>query len=233
MEKRISKIILFLFINLLSINFYAQVPSQIEQIRIPLWAELDAYPGLEKSEDEKSEFTSIFEYPAKQIKKTAPYLISGMVYGWDFVYVPYDKARGVQEYFEVTEKQSFENYKHLINYEFSDIQESQLNCWCEYKRDAFQLKNYEMWSTLDHPVIKGKGYGSVFEGFDGFTAAAEDALKNAVREYYRKILKNKPKEISGAVLIRDVPLAGVTSGKYVLNLDFFLECGRIIEYTNY
>ena len=38
-------------------------------------------------------------------------------------------------------------------------------------------------------------------------------------------------EITGKVLIKDIPTIGIDNGKYVINLDFFLEYGKIIEYT--
>ena len=58
-------------------------------------------------------------------------------------------------------------------------------------------------------------------------------MKNAVRNYYRNLIKNKPKQITGAVLLRKTPLLGIDSGRYVINLDFFLECGTIEEYTQF
>lgn len=261
MEKRIQKLILLLL--LIVSPLFAQAPSNVELIRLPLWASLDAYPDLQglfedkneaedleedlqeegesaESEDlqvEKESFTeaeSIFSYPVSQLKKTAPFIISGMVYGWNFVYVPSDKARGVEEYFEVTEIQSFEPFENLINYTKPTIEDTlRLHCWCEYKRDKYQLQNYSLWNAIQHPVIRGRGYGKVSDGFEGYKNAAKDALKNAVREHYRKIVKNKPKEITGSVLIKDIPVTGVVSGKYVINLDFFLEYGRIIEYSTY
>ena len=50
---------------------------------------------------------------------------------------------------------------------------------------------------------------------------------------FQVIVKNKPKEINGAVLVRNFPTLGISSGRYVINLDFFLECGKIIEYSVY
>ena len=44
-------------------------------------------------------------------------------------------------------------------------------------------------------------------------------------------IKNKPKEITGSVLIRKQPLLGIDAGKYTIKLDFFLECGTIRYYT--
>lgn len=209
---------------------FAQTPSVVRNIRLPLWAELDAYPGLELSSDENS---GQFDFPVSQMRRIAPFIISGMVYGWNFVYVPYDKARGVEEYLEVTEIVSSDVIKSGIKYTSPWISDNNLNCWVEYVRTDSQVQTYNLWKSIQNPVIGGIGYASVEKGFEGIEEAAREALKDAIRNYYRKVIKNKPKEINGSVLIRDFPTLGITSGRYVINLDFFLECGRIVEYSVY
>lgn len=208
----------------------AQIPSFEKKIRIPVWAELDAYPELAEAADTDSE---LYDYPIKSIRRVAPFLISGMIYGWKFVYVPSDKARGVEEYLEVTEILDINDTAEKITYTSPWIQNNRLNCWCEFNRSEAQIQNYRMWNSIQHPVIQGRGSGSLSRGFDGIREAAEDALKNAVREHFRSRIKNKPKEIRGSVLIKDSPTVGISSGRYVMNLDFFLEYGRILEYTQY
>ena len=222
--------LLIISILLLSDFSFAQTPSVIRNIRIPLWAELDAYPGLELSSDENS---GQFDFPVSQMRRIAPFIISGMVYGWNFVYVPYDKARGVEEYLEVTEIVSSDVIKGGIKYTSPWISDNNLNCWVEYVRTDSQVQTYNLWKSIQNPVIGGIGYASVEKGFEGIEEAAREALKDAIRNYYRKVIKNKPKEITGSVLIRDFPTLGITSGRYVINLDFFLECGRIVEYSVY
>lgn len=209
---------------------FAQTPSVVRNIRLPLWAELDAYPGLELSAEEDS---GQFDFPVSQMRRIAPFIISGMVYGWNFVYVPYDKARGVEEYLEVTEIVSSDVIKGGIKYTSPWISDNNLNCWVEYVRTDSQVQTYNLWKSIQNPVIGGIGYASVEKGFEGIEEAAREALKDAIRNYYRKVIKNKPKEINGSVLIRDFPTLGITSGRYVINLDFFLECGRIVEYSVY
>lgn len=212
----------------LTFSLGAQTPSVIQKIRLPLWAELDAYPGLEDAQDVDSEQ---YEYSIKRLKEVGPFLLSGMVYGWKFSYTPSDKLRGVEEILEVEEIVDFSFAKGLINYTQPWIQNNRLNCWCEYSRNKDQIQNYYFWSSIQNPVTHGRGYGSIYDGFDGLQDAAKDALKDAIRNYYRNTIKNKPKEITGQVLIKDVPTIGIVSGQYVINLDFFLECGKIIEYS--
>ena len=209
---------------------FSQTPSVVRNIRLPLWAELDAYPGLELSggEDEGQ-----FDFPVSQMHKIAPLIINGMVYGWNFVYVPYDKARGVEEYLEITEIVPAEVIRGGIKYSSPWIENNNLNAWVEYTRTDSQVQSYNLWASIQNPVIAGIGYGSVEKGFEGIEEAARESLKAAIRNHYRKTIKNKPKEITGSVLIRKFPTLGIDSGRYVINLDFFLECGRIVEYSVY
>ena len=233
----VKKSVLFAGLSLFFVfKIFAQTPSVVRNIRLPLWAELDAYPGLvpaDTDEENENNDWSQFEFPIKQMHKIAPFIISGMVYGWNFVYVPYDKARGVEEYLEVTEIVSSDVIKGGIKYVSPWISENNLNCWAEYTRTDSQVQNYNLWSSIQNPVIGGIGYASVEKGFEGIEEAAREALKDAIRNYYRKTIKNKPKEINGAVLVRNFPTLGISSGRYVINLDFFLECGKIIEYSVY
>ena len=231
-RKSIQLIVLVLLFGIFSAAVFAQVPSFTEKIRIPLWAELDAYPGLEEAKGLEG-----YEYPVQEIKKIAPFIISGMVYGWRFVYVPYDKARGIEEYFEVTEVNAevfTNNYgPNKITYSSPWIDDTYLRCWCEYTRTKAEVQNYKAWASITNPVIRGRGYGSVRDGFEGIKDAAADSLKSAVREYYRGITKNKPREITGSVLIKNEPILGIDSGRYAINLDFFLECDTIKGYGIY
>lgn len=174
-----------------------------------------------------------YSYPISQIKKVAPFFVSGMVYGWDFVYTPSDKTRCVDEYFEVTEKEVLGTDEYRIEYSSVWIEDNKFNCWVDFTRSAYQIQNYYLWSSVKHPVIQGVGYGPLEKGFDGIKQAAEEALKDAVREHYRKLVKNKPKEITGSVLVRKIPTLGIKSGQYIIKLDFFLEYGKIKEYTKF
>lgn len=228
--QKIRKIIFAAAALFLILPLFSQTPSVIRNIRLPLWAELDAYPGLEESGDVDE---GQYDFPISQMHKIAPLIINGMVYGWNFVYVPYDKARGVEELLEITEIVSSDVIRGGINYVSPWISDNNLNCWVEYTRTDSQIQSYNLWASIQNPVIGGIGYGSVEKGFEGIEEAVRESLKEAIRNYYRKTIKNKPKEITGAVLIRKFPTLGIDAGRYVINLDFFLECGKIIEYSVY
>ena len=218
----------FLLVLFGSGKMYAQ--STIENVRFHLWESRDAYPGLTEAQDLSS---GEFDYPVNALKTVAPKLIGGMVYGWNFIYTPSDKARGVDEYFELEEIQPFNTLKSEIDYEQPWLDESRLNAWVHYRRTPNQIQNFKLWSSIQNPKISGRGYGDLEKGFDGIDDAIKEAAKEAIREHFRNEIKNKPKEISGSILIRKDPTLGIVSGRYTINLDFFLESVKIVSYTTF
>ena len=231
--KKAARSVFFVMMTLLCVlplhSKATDIPSIIRHIRFPIWASLDAYPGSQEAGDLDS---GIYDYPIKSMKKVAPFLVQGMVYGWEFSYTPSDKTRGVEEYFEFYPIQPL-SPDDKITYSSPWLTENKLNAWIDYTRTDNQIQNYYLWSTIQNKTISGKGYGSIEKGFEGITDACSDCIKNAVRDYYQKIIKNKPKEITGSVLVRDLPMLGVDAGRYVVQLDFFLESGKIIEYSKF
>ena len=244
MERYLQKLKIFLIFTLIfagstlfsdANKLFAQTPSIIRHIRFPIWAEVDAYPGTEAAAADVD--SEEFSYPIARIKETVPFLIEGLVYGWKFTYVPSDKTRGVEEYFEIEPVQKLadgqENDGGTIEYSSVWIENNRFNCWVDFTRTDHQVQTYNLWASIQNPTIQGRGYGDLTKGFEGIKEAAVDSVKNAVRSYYRNLIKNKPKQITGAVLLRKTPLLGIDSGRYVINLDFFLECGTIEEYTQF
>ncbi len=212
-------------------SLFAQTPSIIEHIRFSIWAQTDAYPGTEAAAQDSQ--AGEFDYPIARIKEIVPFLMEGLVYGWNFVYTPSDKTRAVEEYMEITPVRGDGPTEFDITYSSVWIENNRFNCWVDYTRTDHQVQTYNLWASIQNPTIQGRGYGDLTKGFEGIKEAAEDSLKNAVRNYYRNLIKSKPKQITGAVLLRKTPLLGIDSGRYVINLDFFLECGTIEEYTQF
>ena len=227
MERRLQKIITF-FVLILFLPLFAQDVSQERMVRFALWASMEAYPGIEAVEKDS------YALPVRKIKEISPFILSGMVYGWKFEYVPYDKARGVQEYFDFSPVNELADAEiDSINYAKPWVEDSILNCWVEFRRSDPQVHIYQGWASVLHPRIKGVGYAKLSDGFEGIKEACGESLKLAVRNYERKWIKSKPKEISGTVFISEPPKIGVDAGRYKVTLDFFMETDKIIEYKTF
>ena len=225
----------------------AQHVYQDKQIRFSLWASREAYPGyFEGDADEETQQKNAdaaerarktnneFVVPVARIKEITPYLLNGMVYGWHFEYTPSDTARGVAEYFELTPVQPLTDEQLAkVHYAKPWVQGDRLLCWIEYERTSEMQQIYKSWQVVTNPRIRGIGYARLSEGFAGIQKACEEALKSAVREYERKIIKTKPKEITGAVIFASPPLIGIDAGRYKVTLDFFMETDRITMYQTF
>ncbi|MCR5613961.1 hypothetical protein [Treponema sp.] len=229
MEKRIPTLKKSFFslaaIALLAMGLVCPQEFSEKKIRLYIWALQDAYPGVTEN--------SPHEYAKKHLQNLSEFLLGGMTYGWRFTYTPSDKLRKVDEYFECTPLKSFDNDRKNIEYEKTYWREDKIFCWVNFERTPQMLYYYKQFSNIKNPRVIGKGKGKLSRGFEGLEEAAQNAIKDGVREYYRKVIKNKPKEISGTVLIRKVPAILIDSGNYVVELDFFLETSKIKEYSQF
>ncbi len=175
--------------------------------------------------------TKLYSFAIGRAKEITPFFLSGMLSGWTFDYTPYDKARGVAEFFEFNEVAPFDWSMNSIEYKDPLPEENKLLVWAYCDRTEIQQLSYRRWSSINLPKVRGRGSASVEKGFAGIQEATGNAIKNAVREYWRIYSKNKPKEITGRVLLIGVPRVYIYEGQYMTDLEFFLETDRIVKYT--
>jgi len=123
--------------------------------------------------------------------------VAGMLSGFKFDYTPSDKARKVQEYWDFEQIKPFNPKVNRITYHNPVPQIDRLYSWAYCDRTPMQKLEYERWSSIEHPKIHGVGRGDVEKGFEGIKEAVSAAAKEAVREYWRTQIRNKPKEIQG------------------------------------
>ena len=222
----------FIFV-ILSQNFYPQELKQQHSIQLNLWAPLDAYPESYETETEKINTNKPFAYPVKQIKEISAFLLEGMIYGWEFDYTPSDKMRGVSEFFERKSIKELGQAAKNIEYKTPAIDDGKLHVWIEFLRTQEMISYLKYWEAVGHGKARGHGEAELKKGFLGIQEACDLALKDAVREYFRTQIKNKPKRITGKVLLRKQPRISAISGKYIVELDFFVEKGTIIQYRQF
>jgi hypothetical protein len=242
MENSVQKIkFIFFSIILLFFGTFAfsqEKPSQENEIRIQIWAELDQFPGkFETNEtpntenyENQSDFQKQFSYSINRTKEISPFLIAGMLNGWNFEYTPSDKKRRVEEFWDFSLINEFNPQINTLEFNNIHPEDNKLISWVHCKRTNAQISYYKSWLSVIHPKIKGIGKASVELEFEGIKEACSQAAKNAVREYWRTQIKNKPKEISGKLLLIGNPRIYIKEGQYIVDLDFFLETDRIVEY---
>jgi hypothetical protein len=142
--------------------------------------------------------------------------------------------RNVAEYFSFEPRSllSQDDETH-IQYTKPWEENNRLYCWVDFPLTETMLMLKNQWESVEYQRIRGLGYAPLADGFDGIKQASTEALKDAVREYARGIMKNKPKEISGKVLLVNNPVIAINSGRYKIELDFFIELSTIVTYNFY
>ena len=236
-----------------------QVPNQSRQLRIQIWSELDPFPGgfgdeawetdddAQDGQEEAPSATSLpssggteaheaerarlYSFAIGRAKELTPFFLSGMLSGWTFDYTPSDKGRGVEEFFEFGEITPFDWSMNSIEYRDPLPEDEKLLVWAYCDRTEVQQLSYRRWSSINLPKVRGRGSASVAKGFAGIKESVGSAIRDAVREYWRTYSRNKPKEITGRVLLIGVPRVYIYEGQYKTDLEFFLETDRIVKYT--
>ena len=224
MRKFIAVLLFFISFYLYADTYSGASASDALIVRAPVWVFLDEAPQL-KDDENKAKFIP----PKEALLELSAYILSGMTYGLNFVYTPLDKKRNVDEYFELESvfKPSTENIK------ITEVRVKYPYCysWAEYGISESYAGHFKLWTKNAHKTIKGRGKGDRFDELEGVYAAYTEAVKNAVREYARGFLKNKPKEIRGAVLIKSSPRLFVESGFFKAELELYIQIDEIIKYT--
>lgn len=172
--------------------------------------------------------------PERRLLMEGRYVFSGMLYGYDFRYVPSDRTRQVAEEFDLEPVAQIpwgdERLRVLSTRRRSD---GAMVARLRYTMAPFQRARYEAWrSNLLEPST-GAGEGPLMEGMEGKFAAIEAAVKEGIREYARDKTFNKPRLITGTVLLEEPPSIGVRSGRYVAKVELFLIIDELVHYTAY
>ncbi|MDR2898653.1 MAG: hypothetical protein LBU99_07535 [Spirochaetaceae bacterium] len=197
-----------------------------DRLRFPLWVLLESVPGKEAPAPD-----SLIQYPLGELRSIAPFIIEGMVYGWSFSYTPSDRLRGVEEYFSRESLARLPERNSGIIFTEPRIEEGRLSCWVEFPVTPQVERQRSRWYSVVYPKASGIGRGSVIDEAEGIKEAYSQAILNAVREYVRKIEKNKPKEINGTVLLTEIPRLYIDGGKYIARIDCFLNITEIVPYS--
>ncbi|MFQ3620732.1 MAG: hypothetical protein SNJ78_07285, partial [Spirochaetales bacterium] len=150
----------------------------------------------------------------ERILEEARYVFSGMVYGFVFSYTPSDKARRVEEEFLL------EPY-HWIqrgdpNFQVFQVRRENQRVFVRvrYTLRDFQESWYRGMRSNVLPSVAGMGEGPFYLSTEGRMQAIKEAIKNAIREYARGIMYNKPRTLKGILVLDAAPVMGMDSGMY-------------------
>jgi len=150
----------------------------------------------------------------KDLLEIGRVLVSGMIYGWTFTYIPSDKARQVPETFVLTPVAQVAWGNPRLRVTETEVSDTRLWGGISYSLDDEEALRRSAWDSNTALLSTGRGSVSVTEGPAGRAASLQAAIRDAIRLSLDARWVNKPRQIDGAVVLWEDPLTVVRSGVY-------------------
>jgi hypothetical protein len=167
-------------------------------------------------------------------------VFSGMVYGWSFTYRPVDPVRKAAEYLDVVPlgrivgSTGYPATSRVVAVSTRlDDENGVLTVLFRYAMPPFEAGRRRAWSSFNLDQAAGVGKARVIDRLESRLEALRQSIKEAVRNLMRPRLLNRPQEIRGEALLRQVPLYSIQSGQYVCSAKFQMRIVSVREYPAY
>jgi len=159
------------------------------------------------------------------------FVFSGMLYGYSFFYTPGDNQRGVEEQFELTPLSEIPKGDPSLRILETRIEKARLLVRASYALKGFQQSLRNGWESSALPFAGGIGEASLYRGVEERRKAIEAGIKEAIRNYLRERVFNKPKEVRGELVLWSAPRIIVDSGAYKATVRIKLRVEEIVPYS--
>jgi len=198
-------------------------PLHNEIISLHLWQESE--PLIWTQEEPRAT-----EETYRELLREAGEILSGMLYGYDFYYVPYDKSRNIAEEFKLTPLARIQWGDPNLKIAATERRGNRVYVKLNYYLESFQEARRKAWSSNTFPIISGNGRGNLFAGTTAKSESISQAIKEAIRNHLRPRVFNKPRKVSGQLLIWKEPHIIIQEGSYLTRVTIKLHIGEITSY---
>jgi hypothetical protein len=188
---------------------FAACAQDAERLFVRPWVELEPLVRIEPDT-----YPLSLDVARQKVLEEARTLFSAMIYGWRFTYVPGDVARRVQESFTLSAVAEIPWGNPRMEVIETEAVDQKLWARMSFSPNDEQARRRVAWGSNTATLSTGQGKASLMKG----PAAKADALRDAVRDAIRRGLDartlNKPREITGEVVLWEDPQTLVHAGVY-------------------
>jgi hypothetical protein len=189
------------------------------------WVELEPMVRIDPEE-----YPIPLDTAARKLLEEARQLFSGMIYGWSFTYTPGDRARRVEESFALAPLAEIPTGSPRLLVRETEVEDSKLWARISYALDADESMRRSAWESNTAALSTGQGGADVILGPAAKRASLNDAIRDAIRLSLDTRYLNKPREITGEVVLWDDPRTIVHSGRYTTTAKVKLVVRELIPY---
>jgi hypothetical protein len=183
-----------------------------ELLRAEFWADVEPVAGV------GDEWPVTPETARKRILDEAAWVFGGMIWGFEYRYTPYDKARGIAERFEIESLGGLKPELLSLAPGARRKTADEHRAFVEYRPDEALCALMSSYARAPWTGCQGIGRADMILGVKGRRAAYEDALREALRSYLRSVEPNKPRLVRGRVAFERPPDMAILNGCYTAQL---------------
>ena len=171
--------------------------------------------------------------------EAAALFFSAQIYGWSFHYDVGERARGIEENFELNPLGEIHWSDPRLCVTDARFENNILSAWLDYRPSDSQLSRLGMWRMGTIRTIQSAGYVpySTLEGVSDWLAVRKTSLEESARAAVRAMLqgseRNRPKEVTGFISLLGFPVYGINSGRWAANARFRVNVTEIIPFAVY
>ncbi len=227
---------------LYAVSFLAPLSAQTELKRVSgeavlrneFWCALESRPDFDIVDPPPPELINV----AQRIRQEASFVYSGMLRGFRLRYIPYDRARAIEERMLLEPLAQGGEGRPLLAQERLELKEmrleaDRLHAYVEYPLDGVETRLRAAWLASATAAFGGEGRAPLVGGEENRIKAMEDGLKNAVREYARIKVKNKPSQVRAILAFEKPPSVQIREGNYIAKVRVRIIIEEIIPYAAY
>lgn len=174
------------------------------------------------------------------ILEEARWTFAGMVWGFDYSYTPSDKARAIEERFDIEPRSPESIAAMRLHAASARLAGTTLLVTVEFYPETPARAELASWKTVSAaaqglgsaPMLSAAAAGSmgqVLARRDATTAAIREAL----RAYLRTVTHNKPREVRGSFSFCAPPRIVVRDGSWVASVRLYTRVDEILSYGAY
>jgi hypothetical protein len=202
-------------------------------LRAEFWAESEPVEILPAEITDTAPKVTVPEEVVRSLLEEGRRVFSGMIWGFEFRYVPYDKARGVAEELEILPLGEIPWGDPRLGTGPTRLTGTQLRAYLEYRPDPSAAARKAAWENATYQSAQGRGSAPLAGGREARRTALDQAAKEALRELLRPVEKNKPREIRGVLAYDGSPRIVITGGTYTAILRIRVKVAEVRRYTVY
>ncbi len=169
------------------------------------------------------------------LHEEARWTFAGMIWGFDYIYTPSDRARAITELFDITQRSPVAAQALPLKTVSARLDGTVLLGTVECYPDALQRREMAAWK-VSSAVEQGRGSARAMQGGSAAKARREAtvvAFREALRAFLREQTHNKPREVRGSFALASEPRLFIRDGQWMASVRIYARVDEIISYGAY